>query len=305
MGEARLRTGSLHRLIEVDCAVEGLGSVAIDQQHMLQRGKLMAPIDDLTPVEGCGCHKDLCFTDRHAGAHGFRAESREQRRENTAVAQCTQCRDVELGNPAEQTKHPLALADAEIVQQIGKTAAERQKPAIGDVAFLAVLAEPAQSKLLASPLGDLAVERMVGDVEPARHSQLGADCLPGEYSPGRQSAPSWLCRAGSTSPTMRSTARSPRGEARSLLCAGSARTARNATSPIAGFWRSAAVLPICCTISASARASGCLVCSAGFPSSTSRHWVHCAAAVFSRRCSLLSARNPCAPAWRSVKQRSL
>ena len=45
--------------------------------------------------------------------------------------------------------------------------------------------------------------------------------------------------------------------------------------------------------------------SAEYPSSTLRHWGHCATAACSRHCSRPSAQNRCAPGWRSVRQRSL
>src|SRR6516165_12832577 len=119
-GKPRLRTGLRHCRIEVDCAVEGLGSAAVDQQHMLEPGKLTAPFGNLAAVEGGSGHKDLCLTDRHPGAHRFWAEGREQRREHAAIAQCPQCRSVEFGYSTEQAEHPIAVADTQSSRRLAK-----------------------------------------------------------------------------------------------------------------------------------------------------------------------------------------
>src|SRR6516164_3031200 len=71
------------------------------------------------------------------------------------------------------------------MQEIGETAAELQKLAIGDVAFFAVLAQPTQRELVAASPYNMAVQRVVGDVEPAGHSQLGAHRPPVERLPDR------------------------------------------------------------------------------------------------------------------------
>ena len=78
----------------------GVGG-AIDQQDVLKARQLGAPRLDFAPVKRLGRDQDLRIADGHAGLDRLRPERREQRRENAAIFERAESREVELRNAAE------------------------------------------------------------------------------------------------------------------------------------------------------------------------------------------------------------
>ncbi len=160
------RTHLRQRGGEVDRVRRRIGR-AFGQEDVFQAREFFAPRLDLAPVECFGGDQRTGIADRHAGFDRLRAESREHRRENAAVFQRAERADVEFRDAAKQRRNPVAFRNPALRQHIGKAIDRRAERGIAEIADAVVTADPAQGKLVAAPGFDMAVDRLVGDIEAA------------------------------------------------------------------------------------------------------------------------------------------
>ena len=140
---------------------------AVGEKDVPQAGQLLAPGLDFAPVQGFRSDQALGVPDRHARLDRLRAEGREQGAEDAAVLQRAESREVELRHPPEQREHPVALGDAQLPQQVGKPVGMRTQGRVGEIAHLIVTPDPPHGEHVAAAGGDMTVDRLMGNVEPA------------------------------------------------------------------------------------------------------------------------------------------
>ena len=113
--------GVVQQLMKIECIRRRRETARPDHQHMFQCRQRGAQIGDLAPlVERLGGDQYIALADGQPLMDRLGTESRKQRAKYAAVLQSSQRRDVELGNPSGQNKHPIALADTETAQRIGE-----------------------------------------------------------------------------------------------------------------------------------------------------------------------------------------
>ena len=92
----------------------------------------------------------------------------ENRGENTLpFLKRAESRDIELGDAAQQGEHAIAFGDAALRQNVGKPIGVLPQRRIAEIADQVVASNPAQRELVAAARQDMAVDRLMRDVEPA------------------------------------------------------------------------------------------------------------------------------------------
>src|ERR1035437_1346847 len=134
---------------------------------MLQARELFSPRLYFPPVKCLRGNKRLGTADRHTGFDGFRAERREQRREDAAVLEGAERGDVEFGHAAEQRKNAIRFGYPTLHQDVRKPVRRGAERRVAEVANLVVTTNPAQRQLVAATGQDMSVDRLMRDVEPA------------------------------------------------------------------------------------------------------------------------------------------
>ena len=95
-------------------------------------------------------------------------------------ARAREHRDRELGDHAEVDRDAIALRDAERLERVGDATRLREHVGVGEDARVAGLALPVERDLVAVTGGDVAVEAVVRDVEPAADEPLRERQVPVE-----------------------------------------------------------------------------------------------------------------------------
>ena len=102
------------------------------------------------------------------------------------MLQCTEHGDVQLRDAPRQHEYPLAATDAELGQHVGEAVRRRPQLDIGEIAALALTAEPAQRHALPAWACRVAVHGLVSDIQGAAGQtvELTARRLPREFGTG-------------------------------------------------------------------------------------------------------------------------
>ena len=154
-----------------------------DEEDVLEVLEVAADLRDLPAVELGRRDEHPRPAEAEPLVDRVRAEGGEEGREHARVLQGPEQGDVLVLGAAEQRHHPVALADAEVLQDVREPAAGRAELGVGDVGDGALGRDAAQGGPVAVALVDVAVDRLVGDVEPSPVRETGeaGSCLrPGE-----------------------------------------------------------------------------------------------------------------------------
>ena len=153
-----------------------------DEDDVLEAGKGCPDLRDLALVEHGRGDEDLAATDGHALVDGFGAERGEERAEDAAVLERADCCDVELGDAFREGEDGVAGADFEVTEHVRERIARQFEILVGEVAALALAAQPADSYAVAAAGGDVPVDGEVGDVDVARRiaEEFAAGVIPSE-----------------------------------------------------------------------------------------------------------------------------
>jgi hypothetical protein len=134
---------------------------------VLQPRQPLAQAGDLALVELGRGHEQPRVAHLAARGDRLRAEGREQRRHHAAGLQRAQHRDVELGQPPHQHEDALARRHAQAAQRVGEAAGGGRQVGVAEVDALAALADPADRGAALARRAEVAVDRLVRDVQPA------------------------------------------------------------------------------------------------------------------------------------------
>ena len=94
------------------------------------------------------------------------AEGRKEWAEHADLFECAQHGDIEFWDPSGQHEEAVSLFHPQSAQHVGKAVALFCQAGIGEIAHLALFAEPAQGQMVATGAVGMAVDRFIGDVEP-------------------------------------------------------------------------------------------------------------------------------------------
>jgi hypothetical protein len=134
---------------------------------VLEVGKLIAQRSDLARVQRRGRDQHPGRAERQPLAQRLGPEGREQRAEDGAELQRAERRDVELRDAPATREDALAGEHAELREDRGEAARLGGQVRIGEVPARPLAAAPADRAAPAAARGDVPVDRLVGDVEPA------------------------------------------------------------------------------------------------------------------------------------------
>ena len=129
--------------------------------------KWLAQAGDLAPVQLGGRHQQPGVAHLAAGGDRLRAEGGEQRRDDAAGLQRAEHGDVELGQPPHQHEDAVARRQPQAAQRAREAADRLRQVGVAQVAPVAALADPADRDMRAAAVGDMAVDRLVRDIQPA------------------------------------------------------------------------------------------------------------------------------------------
>ena len=147
------------------------------QQHMAQSGQQMQDRNDFPLVKRGRGEQHPRIAQRHARADRFRSEGGKQGADHAAVLPRAQCRDIQLWNAPGEDVDTLARAHFQLPQDIGKAVGALAQAGIGKIQDGTVPAQPAYRDVFAARARRMAIDRLVGYVEPARGQAV-------EFAPG-------------------------------------------------------------------------------------------------------------------------
>ena len=153
-----------HQVSELVGVIEGV--TGTDEQHVAERGERLANGRDLPPIERVRRDQHLSLSDLHPLADGLRTERGEQHARDAPVLECAQHRDVELGHASEQHEHAIAADDGEVVEDLHERGRAVGKLAVAEVTDLSSAAQTSDRQLVPTRSTRVAVDALVGDVEP-------------------------------------------------------------------------------------------------------------------------------------------
>ena len=185
---AEIVRGLVHQDVVVEVALgEGLGgaSVLVDDDDVLQVRQLREDLRDLLPQFRLG-DEDLCAAVLHAVAHGVGAECGEERADDASRLERSEDREVDLRYALHEGEDAVALLDAECAEDVGEAVGVATHVVVGVGLLLAVLAFPEHGGFVAVAVDDVAVYRLVGEVQSAAREKvdLALDAGPVERGTG-------------------------------------------------------------------------------------------------------------------------
>ena len=145
---------------------------AFGQEHLVQARQLLAPRFDLAPIESLGGDEHLGVADRHARLDRLRPECRKQRGEDAPVLERAERGNVELGYATEQREYSIALRHPALRQEIGEAVGLSAQRRVGEIANPVVAPDPPHGKLVAAVGGDVTVDCLMSDIEPASRQTI-------------------------------------------------------------------------------------------------------------------------------------
>ena len=132
------------------------------------------------PPSGVGGDDQLGFGVVDAIGERLGGESSEHHRMNRADARAREHRDRGLGNQRHVDGDAIAFLDAEALERVGGAADFIGEHLIGQDARVAGLAFPDESDLVAAPVGQMAIEAIVGGVDLAADEPFSERKIPFE-----------------------------------------------------------------------------------------------------------------------------
>ena len=173
--------GSVHQHGKAMGAV-GPCSVAVNEDNMAEAAEFVAPGSNFAAVEMLGSDEQLRLADAHAGFDGLGSERRKERAEDRPCLQGSQRGDIEFGNTAQEAVYAVALGDIQGTKSVGKSVGLPLQVAVGEVADSVILTDPAKGDFVAKAMGNVSVNRFIGDVQTATGQavETGARLVPRE-----------------------------------------------------------------------------------------------------------------------------
>lgn len=170
--DRELFCSALHQRSERVRARGSAHGVAVDQQNVLEPRQGGAPLGNPAPgVQRRRGHQHPAIADGEALLERLRPERGEEGAHDAGVLQRAECGDIELGHAAAQDEDALALTHVQPAQHVGEAIAEAAEVVVRKIARPTVLAEPAQREVRGTSAARMAIDRLVGDVEPAPAGQ--------------------------------------------------------------------------------------------------------------------------------------
>ena len=171
-----------HQLAEVEVARDRrlLGApVLVDDDDVLERRQLRQDGGHLLAQLRLR-HEDGGAAVLEAVPHGIGPERGEERPDDAARFERAEDGEVDLGHALHEREDALARRDAEAREHVGEAVRLPPHVVVGVGLRLAALALPEHRRLVRAAVGAVAVDRLVGDVQPAAGQpiELPLDLLP-------------------------------------------------------------------------------------------------------------------------------
>lgn len=182
---ARVRRAR-HQSREIQGAGDrGRAGLLGNEQHVLQPGHAFAPWRDLALEERIRRDQHGCPAQIDARGDRLRPERGEQRRDDRAVLQAAEQRDVQLGDASGDDEEPVALADPQAAQHVAEAVAQRGELAVADGAGRRAAREKAQCGLVPAGARAMAIDGLPCDIQPAARldGEFPRDGRPREPAP--------------------------------------------------------------------------------------------------------------------------
>lgn len=134
------------------------------EDDVLQAGQPLAQLRDLAPVERRGRDEHTPLAHLDPGRDRLWTEGGKERGDDAARLQRAEHGDVKLRQSSHQNEYAFSRLHAQDLQRIGETIGLCLQIAIGDVAPLAALADPADGRAVAPRPDRVSIHRLVSDV---------------------------------------------------------------------------------------------------------------------------------------------